>query len=221
MPFVCMPRSEGTSAEGPSVLGVDSADCAPPAMVRFRCFNPFHVFPLPVIPVPGRPLRSRSVEAVWQGLKLVDGLIDLAMLGATPYKRPSEREREAPGYRYAESCFAHGDRVIDLVLARYLVYLPAYLYLLEALVPGDVIEELVAHHRRGGRVIFYDWDDNFDIEDASRPYSHSAVLRAWFGGTLEHELLQPGRDHVHRRAAEIPLPGCLLEPSPRYRALHR
>src|SRR5580693_3107455 len=64
-------------APPPPGLAVDSYNGAPPSMHRFRALNPFDFDPEHRIPVPGRGETSCSVEAVWQGLKLVDGVPDL------------------------------------------------------------------------------------------------------------------------------------------------
>jgi hypothetical protein len=175
-------RQQGQSA-GPG-LAVDTADAAPGGMRRFACLNPFHFRPGWRIPVPGTGQLACSVESVWQGLKLVNGATDLAMLRRPPTKRPPEQERTAD-FDYRASVFRFGSRTIDLVSARYLIYLPTYLYLLDRLVPDIVLREITDALERGRDVHFYDWDANFDIEDPGTSFSHSAVLAAWFGGRLE------------------------------------
>ncbi|MET7737585.1 hypothetical protein ABZT02_40670 [Streptomyces sp. NPDC005402] len=157
-------------------------------MVRFRAMNPFHFVPEWRIPVPGLDDYAQSLESVWQALKLVDGHTDLPMLHTPPVKRPPDQER-GPGYDYAASVFRFGDHMLDLVTARYLIYLPTYLYLLDRLVPESVVEEILGTLAGGGGVVFYDWDANHDIEDTNGSFSHSAILSSWFGGTLHPDIL--------------------------------
>jgi hypothetical protein len=182
-----VPRHEGEVAAAGPGLAVDTANVAPVPMRRFRCLNPFHFMPGWHIPVPGTGEFACSVESIWQGLKLVDGATDLAMLRRPARKRPPEDERTGD-YDYGGSVFRFGERTIDLVAARYLIYLPTYLYLLDRLVPDLVLREISDALGQGRDVFFYDWDANFDIEDDSASFSHSAVLAAWFGGCLEPEL---------------------------------
>jgi hypothetical protein len=206
-------RQRGQTS-GPA-LAVDTADAAPAAMRGWACLNPFHFRSGWRIPVPGTGLLACSVESVWQGLKFVDGLTDLDMLSRTPTKRPPEAERVA-GFDYSASVFRFGPHTIDLVTARYLIYLPTYLYLLDRLVPDIVLREITDALANGTDVHFYDWDANFDIEDASASFSHSAVLAAWFGGRLE-----PGLDRRDRWLSAAGIgqdgPGLALD---RYRRLH-
>ncbi|MFI5758511.1 DUF6939 family protein [Streptomyces sp. NPDC051569] len=163
--------------------------------------NPFHHDPDWRIPVPGQPphLSACSVESVWQALKLVDGATDLPMLTRPADKRPPEAER-GEGFDYRATTLCHAGRPAGLVDARYLIYLPAYLYALDQLVPEEVLAEIGEALAAGREVLFYDWDDNVDIEDAGSSFSHSAVLAAWFGGSVEH-------DFVARRARWFDRPG--------------
>jgi hypothetical protein len=168
----------------PDVLSVDTLAACEPQMLRWRPLCPFHVMPRAAIPVPGRPeLASRSVEAVWQGLKIVEGELGLEQFQNEPRKRPPDHERGA-GYRYEDSVFRLGDRVLGLVVARYLIYLPTYLHVLAQLVPNEQLGAIEAWLNSGRDVAFYDWDANMDIDDASSSFSHSALLAQWFSGGL-------------------------------------
>ncbi|MEU7524208.1 hypothetical protein AB0A74_00580 [Saccharothrix sp. NPDC042600] len=184
---LAVPRHEGEAAAAGPGLAVDTADAAPASMRRFRCLNPFHFEQGRNIPVPGTDRFACSVESVWQGLKLVDGVTDPDMLRLPARKRPPESLRTGD-YDYSASLFCFGGRTVDLVTARYLIYLPTYLHLLDRLVPDAVVGEVHDALDRGRSVYFYDWDANFDIEDDRDSFSHSAVLAAWFGGSLEREL---------------------------------
>lgn len=182
-----------------NVLMVDSFKGAPFNMRPFDSLNPFHLWPQPCIPVPGQPgLLARSVEAVWQGLKQVDGSGDFAQFLSSPSKRPSDDERrQQTDYLYEESQFIYGERTLDLVSARLLIYLPTYLFMLHTLVPVTLIQDIHQHLATRGAVVFYDWDANQDITDPSRSFSHSALLASWFNGTWEKDY----RAAAHRSLA--------------------
>jgi uncharacterized protein DUF6939 len=175
-------------------LLVDSFDGAPSNMAVYRAFNPFTLWLDQPLPVPGRSATSMSVEAIWQGLKIVDGDTDEAMFTKAPYKRPTDAARRAmPDYRYDESLFAYGERRLDIITARFLIYAVSYLHLLDRVVEAGLIADIRAFAARGGRVIFFDWDSNGDILHRHRSYSHSALLAAWFAGRLAEHLFGPAR----------------------------
>lgn len=177
------------------VLMVDTYDGAPANMAPFRPFNPFHLWPAPVLNVPGMEGRlSRSLEGIWQGLKVIEGETDAGQFSAPPRKRPTDAVRRAsPTYRYDAARFRLGGSEIGLREARFRIYAVAYLELLDRVVPAALIARIRRAAQAGLEVVFYDWDDNGDIADIRASYSHSALLRAWFAGDLEEALLVPAR----------------------------
>lgn len=215
-----VPREAGVygRTQAPQHVYVDTANCAPAEMAAYRIFNPFDFAPSRIFPVPGQQLQAHSVESIWQGLKVVDGETDFAMFKSVPRKRPSPETRLAPTYKYQESVFLYGTTLIDLIAARVCIYLPTYLYLLEHHVPSSVIDDLFATLAAGRDVVCFDWDANHNIFDPTDSFSHSAILAAWLNGTLEGELLVPGRQLV---AAHIESPLSIEElPLTRYRTYH-
>jgi hypothetical protein len=177
-----------------TTLLVDSFEGAPSNMERFRPFNPFNIWPEALLPVPGQDTRSVSLEGIWQGAKIVDGEVEYSMFTRRPWKRPSDDARRAnPQYRYCDSTFAYGNRQISLKCARFLIYAVSYLHLLDKVVPEELIQEILNFASRGGDVIFFDWDGNGDIANEHESYSHSALLAAWFSGSLEPHLFEPAR----------------------------
>ncbi|WHM37877.1 hypothetical protein [Streptomyces sp. BPTC-684] len=210
-------RASGLTTTRPDALRVDTAAAAPPDMRRFATMNPFHFDPTWRIPVPGLAAVSHSVESVWQALRIVDGVTDLAMLEQPAAKRPAEHLR-GDGFDYARSTLSHAGTPLDLVTARYAIYLPTYLYLLDRLVPDSVLHEIRTALDAGRDVVFYDWDDNTDIEDPRSSFSHSAVLASWFGGRIEQDFLDRRRGWHPPHAAPY-----LSDPLPldRYHRFHQ
>lgn len=203
----------------PGCLMVDTFNGAPTTMAEFRSFNPFCVWPTHTFPVPGRDgCFARSVEGIWQGLKIVRGETDFGQFDCDPQKRPSDAKRAAdPKFVYRNSRFQLGEETLDLITARLLIYLPTYLYLLDRVVSDSLVCRIRAACCTQG-VIFYDWDDNFDILDDSRSFSHSAILSAWFRRTLVPDLIERGRFYLKGRnqVSFDQLTGALLG---RYHAL--
>lgn len=197
-------RAEGLAAGG-DALAIDSADCAPPPMKRFEVFNPFHVDPAAAIPVPGRSETAWSIESVWQGLKVVDKRTAPEMFTATPHKRPPESERRrSKTYDYTASRFDLAGEVIGLVEARWLIYLPTYTHTLSHRVPSLVDDTLRAARAEGRPVRFYDWDDNFDIDDPRGSFAHSALLASWYGGRYVADYLEPLAARLARSGRACP-----------------
>ncbi|MGC1239928.1 MAG: hypothetical protein WA860_14185 [Acidimicrobiales bacterium] len=110
-----------------------------------------------------------------------------AMFAQPAYRRPSELPSD---YRYESTKFLYGDVKIDIVAARYLIYIPAYLSAIEHEFSLRARESIVEHLLSGADVFFFDWDDNFDIENPNSSFSHSAILEAYFRGELEAQYLR-------------------------------
>jgi hypothetical protein len=143
-----------------------------------RSLNPFYSSGDVSIPVPGQAgMTSNSVEAVWQGLKIVDGKTDFSMFHGNPYKRPTgEERRNDPNYRYEDSKFLYGTNVVDLVTARKVIYVPAYRYLFDNFVPLSFKDQVKEQLDKGIKVFFYDWDDNPNIDDTTDSFAHASLL---------------------------------------------
>jgi len=204
---------------GQQVLYVDTLDGAPVQMQRFQTLNPFHCFEREMIPVPGSSYYSRSVESIWQGLRIVNGETCFEMFKSKARKRPSEQDRLNRDFDYKSATFLYDQATISLLEARFLIYAVTYLYLLENLVPSSLIDEIYRAICNGQTIIFYDWDSNMEIADTSSSFSHSALLRAWFAGTLESELLVPAWQNLSNSRFESFRQTYALNTG-RYQSLH-
>lgn len=135
----------------------------------FAVFSPFFVWDQ-VIPVPGQDgLKSKTIEGVWQGLKLIDGKIDKSYFGA-------EKIRKRKIQPYGSALFLYGENRIDYLTAREKIYKPTFEWVYRNLLPGQLKKALYILARGGIKLFFYDVDSNPDIEDVSSPYSHSSLL---------------------------------------------
>ncbi|HDR8128709.1 TPA: hypothetical protein QC448_004596 [Bacillus cereus] len=178
-------------------LCIDSADVAPESMKKYKSFNPFNYNKYLTYPVPKmNDFFSHSIESIWQGLKIIENKTDFNLFKVQPYKRPSMVERENKDFYYENTQFLYGDQIIDLLEARFLIYCPVYLYNLEKICPKELINTIGDAINQNKVVIFYDWDDNFQIEDVSSPFSHSSLLAAWFNGSLETTLLNKAKNYL-------------------------
>ncbi len=143
--------------------------------------NPFYSDRSIQIPVPGQNcLFSNSLEAIWQGLKIVGGQMDLDMFLTEPRKRPNTKERReltAQGqYSYQDSRFQYGTEELDLITARKVIYVPSYRFLFDNFVPTEFKEQVKSQLKDGKDVYFYDWDDNPDIDNPNESFAHASLL---------------------------------------------
>lgn len=167
-------KSEGKKlvTEGnPSIVAYDASSYGNIELSPFN-FNPeFN------IPVPGQPdLYSNSVEAIWQGLKMVDGKTDFEMFNKKPKKRPSKKEKKDPDYKYEDSTFLLEDELVDLITARKKIYVPAYKFMFDNYVSKEFKDQVSSQLEEGLQVYFFDVDDNEDIENPHDSFSHASLL---------------------------------------------
>ncbi|RMD58016.1 hypothetical protein D6825_02230 [Candidatus Woesearchaeota archaeon] len=142
--------------------GIDTSSYA---KTQFKIFSPFSYEKTYYIPVPGQEyLRARSVEGIWQGLKVINGSCDYSLLERKPKKRRGKPEGHA-----------FGNQLLDYVSARKEIYVPAYTYhVIHNALPkcSKQLEELAEE----GTVYFCDVENNPNIENTKSPLAHSAVL---------------------------------------------
>jgi hypothetical protein len=178
----------------PGFIGVDTYKDSPQKVGSYQYFNPFFFTKSISIPVPGlENVYAHSLESIWQGLKVVEGETYFDMFQQIPFKRPTdETRRKNKSYVYEKSSFHYKGKIINLLKARFFIYLKAYCYLLNNVVPGFLRNELKNELFDDKCIVFYDWDQNFDIQDITSSFSHSAILASWFNHTLEEDFLEPG-----------------------------
>ena len=102
----------------------------------------------------------------------------------THLKRSAYRYGQALGHRRG---FA-GEQLLSYVEARWLISLPAYLWVLEHCLQ-DLLEEL-RQRATTTPLVFLDYDTNRDILDISQPLSHAELVKLYL------ENAWPRRDQV-------------------------
>ncbi len=149
----------------------------------FRALSPFFYWNFKAfarkIPVPGQEGKwAYSVESIWQGLKIIDGKTNFDMFEKEPYKRPPKNESE---FSKVDGFLFEKGIIKDYVEARKRIFVPAYTYMFKVF---GTFNEFVQYSE--GAILFniqnnietflYDVDDNPNIEDISKPYSHASLL---------------------------------------------
>lgn len=140
---------------------------------EFVKFSPF--YPHYGIPVPGSPsLTAASVEGVWQGLKTFrnEGISFECLKNDTMknIKRTERTHGKCLGHRY-------GERILDYVEARKMIYVPTYNWVLMNRLGALVnkLEEMSSH----GIVVLLDYDTNGDVENVGKPLSHASLIKTY------------------------------------------
>lgn len=131
----------------------------------------------PVIPVPGMPDRkSRTVEGIWQGLKVFAGPgVDQALVSGTELDmlesgKPRKRKGVPLGHLY------EGELLKGVVEARKRIYLPAYDWMVRYCPRAHAkYLELLELARAGNMVYVFDRDANGDL-NANKPLAHASIL---------------------------------------------
>ncbi len=143
-------------------------DASTPSL-PYNMLSPFFVWDK-VIPVPEmEDFKSRTVEGIWQGLKLVNDKIDKSLFDAKKIKK-----RRVEPYGSCKFLFK-GER-INYVEARKKIYKPSYEWMFHNLLPRDLKESLYILAENNIQLYFFDVDDNSDIENTSSSFSHSSLL---------------------------------------------
>jgi hypothetical protein len=143
-----------------------SIDVSSYGVAPFNLFSPFTSLYEASIPVPGQEgIFSKSVESVWQGLKVINGETDYKMFN----KRAKKRRGDVQGHQF-------GENLIGIIEAREKIYVPTYQYYVENCVPTQLIERILEEQQAGKQVLVYDVEKNGDLQDTSSPLSHAALL---------------------------------------------
>lgn len=152
---------------------IDLTSKAEPPWVRF---SPF--FPHGGIPVPFSPgVTTSSVEGAWQALKVfATADVDASKLRITDMKglkRSVARHGRCLGHREG----MQGTRLLGYIEARKAIYLPLYHFVLRERLQPELarLRELAG----SGPLVLLDYETNADVDDASRPLSHAALVIAW------------------------------------------
>lgn len=143
-----------------------------------RVLSPF--YPHGNIPVPGMPNeKAACVEGVWQGLKVFDGCgVDYATLHNDTMKnikRTVRKYGKPRGHQY-------GDRILNYEDARWLIYLPTYLYVLENVPKVKHTIEKIRERLKEKDVVFLDYNTNCNVTDYSKPLSHAGLVKLYIEG---------------------------------------
>lgn len=143
-----------------------------------RLLSPF--YPHGNIPVPGMPnVKAACVEAVWQGLKVFEGCgVDFATLHndtMKDIKRTVRKYGKPLGHQF-------GDKILNYADARWLIYLPTYLYMLENVPSVQHTLQKIKERLQEKDIVFLDYNTNCNVVDYSKPLSHAGLVKLYLEG---------------------------------------
>ena len=141
--------------------------------------SPF--YPHGGIPVPFSPeWKAMSVESVWQGLKDYESVgTDYDLFKNTTMKNLKRTTRKY-GHLKGHRKGVGSPELLGYVDARKILYLPTYKWVLDNKANKELerIKTLSFSHD----VILLDYATNPDVENATAPLSHAALIKAFIEG---------------------------------------
>lgn len=143
-----------------------------------RILSPF--YPHGNIPIPGMPGRTAScVEAVWQGLKVFESCgVDYSTFDNNSMKNLKRTVRKFGkplGHQYGGTLLNYED-------ARWIIYLPTYLYVLENIPSVQNTLERIKDKLDECDIVFLDYNTNYNLIDYSKPLSHAGLVKLYLEG---------------------------------------
>lgn len=175
----CRRKENGLKKEYPNATVLDLTSKSP---YRYgKIFSPF--FPHGNIPVPFTPgVTATCVEAIWQGLKVfehadVDSSLftNSRMVGL---KRTVRKYGAILGHRNG----LFGSSILSYRDARYLIYIPAYKWVLENIAEVRNILLRIKDYSLTHDIVFLDYNVNTDVNDLSKPLSHAFLVKLYIEG---------------------------------------
>lgn len=143
-----------------------------------RILSPF--YPHCNIPIPGMNGKTATcVEAIWQGLKVFEGCgVDYATFHndtMKDIKRSVRRFGKPLGHQY-------NGKLLDYRDARWMIYLPAYLYVLENVQSVQQTLKRIKAKLNQCDFVFLDYNTNCNVADYSKPLSHAGLVKLYLEG---------------------------------------
>ena len=156
----------------PDAILADVTSGAKDGLVKLSPFYPHGGIPVPF----SDGYTATCVEAIWQGLKVFESCdVDVQMFQNDTMKnikRTVRRFGKPIGHRKG----VHGTELLGYIEARKLIYIPTYKWVLENKV-AFIIDRL-REASKTKTIVLLDYDTNADVENAKKPLSHAALIKA-------------------------------------------
>ncbi len=147
-------------------------------------FSPFYPHGnIPVVFSPG--YFSASVEGIWQGLKVFETTdIDISkfyLSNMRGIKRTEKKYGKILGHRKG----VIGTHLLNYYEARKLIYIPTYLWVLDAFLKAEINE--LKNINKNSHIVFLDYETNFDEKNLKKPLSHASLIKRFINNDIYAE----------------------------------
>lgn len=160
----------------PGAVIADVTSGAKDDLVKLSPFYPHGGIPVPF----SDGVTASCVEAIWQGLKVFEHSdVDVSLFSNTTMrglKRTVRKYGRPLGHRKG----VNGSELLGYIEARKQIYLPSYKWVLE-----HRVQSIIARLREAARtrtIVLLDYETNADVENARKPLSHAALVKAYVEG---------------------------------------
>ena len=157
-------------------------DITSTSSVRYaQILSPF--FPHMNIPIPfTEGITATCVEAVWQGLKVFDGVdVDFETFRNDTMKNLKRTVRKygiPKGHRKG----AYGTELLGYFEARMLIYIPTYKWVLDNIPEVRHVIKRIKEQSKIQDIVLLDYNTNIDFRDISKPLSHAGLIKLYIEG---------------------------------------
>lgn len=156
---------------------VDVTSKADDALIKLSPFYPHGDIPIPF----SEGVTAMCVEGIWQGLKVFETEdIDTKMFENDKMKNIKRTVRKF-GKPLGHRKGINGPELLDYIEARILIYLPAYLWVLENKVQYIITRMKEVSKERD--IVLLDYATNCDVLDPRKPLSHAFLVKAFIEGS--------------------------------------
>ena len=170
----------------PNAILADVTSHAKDALQKLSPFYPHYGIPVPF----SEGYKATCVEAIWQGLKVFEGVdVDTSLFQNDTMKglkRTVRRFGKPLGHRRG----VNGTELLGYIEARKQIYIPTYRWVLENKVASIV--ERMREASKAKTIVLLDYDTNADVEDAKKPLSHASLIKAYIEGIYPYG----GKNHI-------------------------
>ena len=170
-------KLETVRARFHGALILDVTSRGPEPWVRFSPMYPHGGIPVPF----SLGVVAASVEGIWQGLKVFASADTDARKFAVTSMRDLKRTVRRNGAVLGHRRGVDGADLLSYRDARYLIYLPAYRWVLDHRLQPELAE--LARLRRSQPIVLLDYETNADVDDLTKPLSHAALVVRYLEGT--------------------------------------
>ena len=166
-------KAETLTRQYPNALHIDLTSKGKNPWIKFSPFYPHGNIPVPF----SAGLKAQSVEGIWQGLKVFASKgIDTSKFDVVTMRGLKRTVRKF-GVVKGHAKGVDSDELLTYHDARYQIYLPSYLWVLENCLKDEV--EQLRQLSEGQAVLLLDYETNVDMDNLSKPLSHAGLVKRY------------------------------------------